>query len=149
MVMRRRTAVRLFATILGFPAGARSLAAADPDFQIVVHSDVQGRQVPRETLALIFLKKATRWGDGSRVAPVDQSTRSEVRIRFSRDVLEQSIDGIQSFWSQQMAKGVFPPPVKTSDAEVLEYVASTPGAIGYVSAGAELPPDVRSIEVID
>jgi ABC-type phosphate transport system substrate-binding protein len=147
--MRRRWAIRIIATALGVRFLAGTAAAADPGFQIVVNVAVQGRKIPRETLALIFLKKATRWGDGSRVVPVDQSTRSEVRARFSKDVLGQTIDGIQNFWSQQMAEGTFPPPVKASDAKVLEYVASTPGAIGYVSAGVDLPTDVRSVQVVD
>ena len=116
---------------------------------IVVHSDVKGGQIPREALSLIFLKKAPRWGDGSSVAPVDQSLRSQVRSEFSKKILGEPIVGVQSFWHKQMASGVAPPPVKSSDEEVLSYVASTPGAIGYVSSGVSLPSGVRTIIVID
>ena len=56
---------------------------------------------------------------------------------------------LKFFWNKQMASGVFPPPVKSSDEEVLSYVASTPGAIGYVSSGVSLPSGVRTITVID
>ena len=35
--------------------------------------------------------------------------------------------------------------MKSSDEEVLSYVASTPGAIGYVSPGATLPSGVRTL----
>jgi ABC-type phosphate transport system substrate-binding protein len=124
-------------------------AAADPGFVVVVHSDVQGAQIPREALSLIFFKKAPRWGDGSPVAPVDQSLRSEVRALFSKRVLGQPIVGVQSYWHKQMANGVSPPPVKSSDRDVLAYVASTPGAIGYVSSGVTLPSGVRALAVVD
>ena len=40
-----------------------------------------------------------------------------------------------------------PPLERTTDAEVLEYVPSTPGAIGYVSAGAELGAQVKVLSV--
>ena len=43
--------------------------------------------------------------------------------------------------SDEIKKGVTPPPVKASDADVIAYVASTRGAIGYVSAGAAVPVD--------
>jgi hypothetical protein len=42
-----------------------------------------------------------------------------------------------------------PPPVKSSDAEVLAFVAGMPGAIGYVSVGATIPPNVKVLAVTD
>lgn len=39
--------------------------------------------------------------------------------------------------------------MKPSDEEVLAYVASTPEAIGSVTAGVPLPEGVRAIDVID
>jgi ABC-type phosphate transport system substrate-binding protein len=42
-----------------------------------------------------------------------------------------------------------PPPVKTSDEEIVAFVASTPGAIGYVSSGTPLPDTVREIAVVN
>lgn len=145
----RRESVRILAVavalvVLGGPADTFAQG-----FQIVVNTDVQGGQIPREALSLIFLKKAGRWGDGSPVAPVDQSLRSEIRAEFSRQILEEPVVGIQIFWNKQMARGIFPPPVKPSDEEVLSYVASTPGAIGYIASGVPLPRGVRTITVVD
>jgi ABC-type phosphate transport system substrate-binding protein len=39
--------------------------------------------------------------------------------------------------------------VKASDEEIVSFVASTPGAIGYVSAGTRLPDTVREVAVVD
>jgi hypothetical protein len=39
--------------------------------------------------------------------------------------------------------------VRGSDAEVLEFVASKEGAVGYVSPTAEVTPAVRILEIID
>jgi ABC-type phosphate transport system substrate-binding protein len=97
----------------------------------------------RAELARIFLKKQTRWKDGKEVSPVDQSARSSVRAAFSRDVLAaeglDKISAVENYWRQQIYSGRGnPPAVKTSDEEVRRFVAATPGAIGYVSADAEL-----------
>lgn len=45
-----------------------------------------------------------------------------------------------AFLQQQIFSGRATPPAElASDAEVIAFVARTPGAIGYVSAGATLP----------
>jgi len=51
------------------------------------------------------------------------------------------------YWQRKMSQGVTPPPVRTTDEEVVAYVARTPGAIGYVSSAVALPETVRAIEV--
>jgi ABC-type phosphate transport system substrate-binding protein len=124
-------------------------AAADSSYRVIVHPDVKGSQIPRATLSSIFLKQAPRWGDGSPVLPVDQSMRSPIRQSFAADVLQKPLVEVQIFWSQRMARGVTPPPVKQTDEEILAYVAATPGSIGYVSATVPLPDSVRPVAVID
>jgi len=118
-------------------------------YRVIVHPEVKGAQIPRAALGAIFLKHAGKWGDGRVVLPVDQSVRSPVRRSFSSDVLQQGIVEVQVYWQRQMSKGVTPPPVKASDEEVVLFVASTPGAIGYVSAGTPLPDSVKTIEIAD
>ena len=83
------------------------------------------------------------------VAPVDQSMQSPVRAVFSNVVLEKPVAGIRSLWFNKLGKGILPPPVKSSDEDVIAYVAETTGAIGYVSAVAVLPASVKPIEVVE
>jgi len=40
-----------------------------------------------------------------------------------------------------------PPPRKSSDAEVIQYVARNPGGIGYVAAGSSLPGNVKKLQI--
>jgi ABC-type phosphate transport system substrate-binding protein len=127
--------------------GAAEVVSADAPFRVIVHPQVKGTQIPRAALTSIFLKQAPRWGDGSSVLPVDQSVRSPVRRSFSNDVLQQGLVEVQVYWQRKMATGLIPPPVKTSDEEIVSFVASTPGAIGYVSATAPLPDSVKTVEI--
>lgn len=128
---------------------AAPVASADATFRVIVHPQVKGSQIPRAALTSIFLKQAPRWGDGSSVLPVDQSVRSSVRKAFSSDVLQQGLVEVQVYWQRKMASGVVPPPVRTSDEEIVSFVASTPGAIGYVSSSAPLPDSVREVAIVN
>jgi ABC-type phosphate transport system substrate-binding protein len=129
-------------------AGLARLHAAAP-FRVIVHHEVKGAKISRGALSSIFLKQAPKWNDGSAIQPVDQSLRSDVRRSFSGDVLLQAVAEVQIYWQRRMSQGVMPPPVKTSDEEVLAFVASTPGSIGYVSAVTPLPEGVKTIELAD
>jgi ABC-type phosphate transport system substrate-binding protein len=130
-------------------AGAAPVVSADARFRVIVHPQVKGNQIPRAALSLIFLKRAPKWGDGSAVRPVDQSLRSPVRMSFSADVLQQDLVELQVYWQRGIAGGQVPPPVKTSDEDIVAFVASTPGAIGYVSPNVSLPDSVREVAVVN
>ena len=53
---------------------------------------------------------------------------------FSKSIHGKTAAAVKSYWNQQIFSGREVPPVeKKSDAEVLSFVRSTPGAIGYVS----------------
>lgn len=127
----------------------RSLFAADA-FKVIAHPSVVGEHVSREVLAGIFLKKNTRWSDGSPILAVDQSTRSGVREAFSKAVLHKSVAEVQHYWMGVISSGRgAPPPVKGSDAEVAAYVRANPGAVGYVSGGFALGDGLKVLRVED
>ena len=142
-----RRAVLSILALAALAAGALPVVSADASFRVIVHAQVKGSQIPRSALTSIFLKQAPKWGDGTAVRPVDQSVQSLVRRSFSGDVLQQGIVEVQVYWQRKMSAGVVPPPVKTSDEEIVSFVASTPGAIGYVSAATALPDSVKAIEI--
>jgi ABC-type phosphate transport system substrate-binding protein len=144
-----RRAVLAVAAVAALAAGALTVASAEARFRIIVNPQVKGSQIPRTSLSSIFLGRVPRWSDGSEVHPVDQSLRSTLRVAFSNDVHQQGLMEIQVYWQREIARGRVPPPVKSSDDAVVEYVASTPGAIGYVSTGTSLPGNVREVAVID
>ncbi|HEY6034596.1 MAG TPA: hypothetical protein VIV58_10065, partial [Kofleriaceae bacterium] len=74
--------------ILAVTLAATRRAFADANhFVIVVHPDNPVRAVDREFLRDAYLKKATDWGNGETIRPVDLSTRFEVRDVFTREVL--------------------------------------------------------------
>ncbi len=146
--MRRpRLLLVLVAAVLVAGLG-RDVSAAGA-FRVIVHPQVKGSEIPRAVLSAIFLKQALKWGDGRPVVPVDQSVQSAVRRLFSSEVLKQGIVEVQVYWQRKITAGLVPPPVKTSDEDIVAFVASTPGAIGYVSTSTSLPNTVREVAVVD
>jgi ABC-type phosphate transport system substrate-binding protein len=126
--------------LLAIAAGAESIAAAatSADYQVIVHPTNALTAVDRAFLADAFLKKASHWPDGEALAPVDQRPDSGVRKAFSLDVLKRSVGAVRSYWTQRIFSGRdIPPPELDSDAKVVQFVASRPGAVGYVGAGTD------------
>ena len=119
----------------------QAAAASAPAYKVVVSSSNPVTTLTRREAAAIFLKKKTRWEAGGEIAPVDQSASSLVRAAFTRDVLDTEgldrLSAVQTFWQQQLYSGrSTPPAIKTSDAEVVAFVAAHRDAIGYVSGEA-------------
>jgi ABC-type phosphate transport system substrate-binding protein len=147
---RHSAAVLVVGALLLVLTGPRVVAAES--FVVIVNSSVPGASVHRADLAAVFMKKAVRWGDGSLASPVDQSGTSPVRKAFSDAVLQMPVTGVLQYWQRQLlspSAQLRIPIVKGSDAEVLAYVAKTGGAVGYVAAGATLPPGLKAIAIID
>jgi ABC-type phosphate transport system substrate-binding protein len=124
--------------------------APAPAYKVVIHVDNPGNAVSRAVLPDIFLKKVEYWGNDEPIDVVEHSVESEIRAEFSREVLEMDRGAVMDYWRRMIrSERVRPPSVKASDAEVLEYVASHPNAIGYVSPGTATGAGVKVLQLID
>lgn len=143
-------AMRSAGWALGLLLAASGLSAQEPAFRVIVNSAHPATTIRRAQLVDVFLKKVNRWGDGSAIQAVDLSTKSPVRAAFSKEGLGQSIDAVVNYWQRQILSGRERPPiVKSSDDEVVAFVGSLAGGIGYVSPGATLTDKVKAIKITD
>lgn len=141
---------RVLVGVLGLVMGAGVVAGAGEagaPFKVIVNPSVTGRTVSRTVLAQVYLGAVARWGDGSPIAAVDLSGTSPVRLSFSEQVLGKSLDAVKFQWLRRIANGQRPPLSKASDEEVIAFVSSQRGSVGYVSADASLPSTVREVSV--
>lgn len=138
----RNARFRLLAVALVVMAAlsvAPSRAAAPVAYRVIVNPANPTTAVERRFLAEAFLKKTTRWPDGSLIRPVDQGGDAPSRQRFSEDILGRSIAAVRSYWQQMVFAGRnLPPPELDSDDEVVRYVLKYGGAVGYVSGAANV-----------
>lgn len=117
-------------------------------FKVVVNEANGSETVSKRQLEDIFMKKTATWSNGRPVIPVDQTASSSTREGFSKVVFGRDTNAIQSYWQRQIFSGRgVPPPEKASDEEVLAFVRVNPGAIGYVSAKADVGAGVKVLEI--
>ena len=103
-------------------------------FAVVVAHGTADAHLSTRAVALIFRVKQTHWADGTRVEPVNLPVSSALRQAFSQCILGEAPQSMESYWREMYFHGVLPPHVVDSEQAVLLFVASTPGAIGYVSS---------------
>ena len=128
---------------------ARSGAQDASAYKVIVHPANATTQLSRLKVGEMFLKKATRWPEGAPVMPVEPSARTPIRQRFTLEIYGKQVIAISAYWQQMIFSGkAIPPPEKSSDVDVVAYVRDTPGAIGYVWAGADTS-GVRVVAVTD
>jgi len=128
--------LRLVATALGILGVALS-ASAQSGFKLVANTSVSTDSLTAREVSQIFFKKSDSWPDGTTAVPVDQKVDSSVRAAFSQAIHSKSPSAVDAYWQKRIFSGRGLPPVtQASDAQVVAFVRSTPGAIGYVSTGA-------------
>lgn len=124
-------------------------ARAEPaaGFHVIVNPANPAARLDRRFLSEAFLKKRTRWANDSAIQPVDLGQKSAARAAFSHGVLGRDVVSVRRYWAQQVFSGRgVPPPEFATDSEVIKFVASRKGAIGYVAAGVALD-GVKVVEV--
>lgn len=119
------------------PVAASADRPPPPPYVVIVNVANGTSSASRKFVSDAFLKKTTRWPDGSVIRPVDQAEDSAVRRRFTEDVHKRSVAAVRSYWQQIVFSGRdLPPPEVGSSEEVVKFVAKHPGAIGYVPGDA-------------
>lgn len=123
-------------------AAAGAARAADDRPVVVAHAAVA--PVDAATLQRLYTGRAIE-AAGQPVTVVNLVPGSPLRERFLNQVVGLDEDRYVAYWTvrRHVGKGIPPRELKTA-AEVLEFVRSTPGAIGYVGA-ADLKPGVNVI----
>lgn len=127
---------------------ASSVSAAEQQFIVIVGMESPLTSVSREKLSQIFLKKEKTLPGGREAFPVDIAGRSKARIAFSNAVHRRSLVAIDNYWSQQIFSGKdTPPPAMARESDIVGFVRSNPGAVGYVSASTPLGEGVRIVSL--
>ena len=112
---------------------------ASEEFAVIVNSNNDRNQMDRREVRGHYLLKTQRWGSHDKVAPVDQEGQSEIRESFLASVLQMNNSGLKRHWIQQQYQNALRPAVVVrGDSEVIAYVSTNRGAIGFVR--------VRSLE---
>ena len=82
----------------------------------------------------IFLMKQKTWPDGSRIKVFVLDDKHPVHQVFIKNYLKMQPHQIERHWKRLMFSGTGKAPTRVDNEErMLELVANTPGALGYIS----------------
>jgi len=122
--------------------------AETADFKVVVNASNPINTITAKELSGLFLKKDLTWPDETPVTAVDLQPDSPVRAEFTLAIHEKKVSAIKSYWQRQIFQGKAVPPMeRSSEAEVIAFVAATPGGVGYVSSATPLNARVKELAV--
>lgn len=130
--------LRLFVLLSALVAGGSFMLPAFPaeavDLQIAVIA-FKGTHLPEidsNILRSIYLKKIFLDPKGHAYIPVNLTSADKLRRIFVRGIIHMDELQLENYWNRQYFQGISPPYVLGSQTAVVEFVAKTPGAIGYV-----------------
>ena len=86
----------------------------------------------RDALNLIYLRKRQMDSEGNHWIPLNLPVTDSLRRSFSLSLFAILPEEHEDYWNVQYFNGISPPKVMASEEAVVRFVASTPGAIGYV-----------------
>lgn len=120
--------VLLIALLAAFKASAEVAVIVNPSNAQVL-SDKQ--------IARMFMGKLKSYDNGQTVVAINAKGNSSSRKEFEQKVLKKSSAQVKAYWSKLIFTGKGTPPKElTSAQQIIETVATEPGAIGYVDASA-------------
>lgn len=101
---------------------------------IIVHKGLEGQALDAATVKSVLLGKKVAWDNGSRVT-IAALKSGPVADGALKAAVDQTASQFLNHWRRlAMTGGGLAPKSFESEAEVLKFVAETPGAIGFVDS---------------
>lgn len=114
---------------------------------IIAHPEISIHEISQSRLKQIYLNRSKKWQDGSRVH-LTILDNNNATVLFIDKYLGKSSAQFNRYWKRQLfsGKGIPPEYFKTM-TELLAYIRSTKGAIGFIDS-ATPPEGVAVIKLI-
>ncbi|MDP2795217.1 MAG: hypothetical protein Q8O25_14270 [Sulfurisoma sp.] len=137
MTPRRRLLSLLAGLLLAEPARA--------DLVVIAHPRAGVDQLTREQVVNIFLGRFRQFPSGIAAEPIDLPPDTAEKAAFYQKLVGKELAEINAYWARLVFSGRTQPPRQASGAtHMVELVAGTPGAIGYV----ERPKGESKVKIV-
>jgi ABC-type phosphate transport system substrate-binding protein len=124
-------------SILFFGIAISCAAAKAQDVVVIVNEGVKATSASADDIRGVFTGDKSTLGDGSKVTPATLKGGA-AHEAFLKAYVGKSDAAFRTAWRSLVFSGQGSmPKTVDSDAAMVEYVAATPGAIGYVGKGTE------------
>jgi ABC-type phosphate transport system substrate-binding protein len=122
-------------------------AAADPSQVIIIaNNQVMVDGLQRSIIADIYQGRKGKWDTGQKIM-VTMLKKGSAHETFTSRIVQTTPMKLKTLWKKVIFSGAgTPPKVFKAEKDLMQYVAATAGAIGYISAQTE-PTGVKIITV--
>lgn len=118
--------------------------ATAADLIVIANKNVPLEQVDRTELRAIYALRKRLWSDGTPVETYTLPGGSPLQQTFAKQVLHLYPYQLKLLWNRAVFSGIGRAPTEVdNEAEMLKAIATTAGAIGYISPRDELPEGVK------
>jgi ABC-type phosphate transport system substrate-binding protein len=116
------------------------------DVVIICNKGVSDTSLSKDDIKNIYLGKKSSWSDNTKITFVTLSD-SDIQKSFLKEYINKTPSQFNTYWKKLVftGKGKMPKSFD-SDADLIDFVSKTDGALGYVSASSE-SDDVKVIKV--
>jgi ABC-type phosphate transport system substrate-binding protein len=123
--------------------------AVTPESVVMIGHKAITDGLTRDSVKQIFLGRLTRWKDDTKITFV-LLNEPKIYEAFLKAHVDKTIYQYTNYWKKQVftGKGRMPKTFDTS-AELIEFVAATEGAIGFVTAQETLPETVITFTITE
>jgi len=100
---------------------------------VIVNARCGVAAMSRNEVVNVFFGRNRQFFNGVEAQPVDMPDTRPDRARFYSGLVGKDISEVNAYWSRQVFSGRMQPPAKVNTVEeVLKWVISHPGGIGFV-----------------
>lgn len=109
--------------------------ASGDEIAVVVNDSLNIKEITRAQLLDIYMLNIQRWENGKKIILCDLKNENELKKQFYKHLGKRSYE-FRKLWirAQLTGEGDVPATFSTEQA-MIKKIESTPGAIGYMSAG--------------
>jgi hypothetical protein len=133
-MIKIRALLTIIAGALLLVAPGAPVGATEQSLYVIAGPWIDERQLTKEDLALIFSRKRNFWSNGQRIQAVNLPPQHPLRQALSQFLFGRAPEGMAEYWREMYFHGMLPPHVLESESAVALFVATVPGAIGYISS---------------
>jgi len=133
----RHKKMRFLLCLLTALSMALIMRQVQAEIVVIGHNDIAVDSVTFEQVEKLWLRKLIRLPGTGKIKVVDQYTANKSYAAFYNKVIKKKPVQIKTYWAKVIFIGkAFPPAQLADDSSVVDWVANTPGSMGYVDGSA-------------
>ncbi|MFD2110634.1 hypothetical protein [Thiorhodococcus fuscus] len=119
--------------LLGMLTLASSAIADEAALVVVMHAGAGIETLTRDQVINIFLGRFRKLPNGHLAIPIDQDSDHPMKAEFYRRLVGKNPAEIRAYWARLIFSGKTAPPREAkSEEQMIEWLMTQPGAIGYL-----------------